>query len=244
MNPLQLENFELREKLAEAEETLRAIQNGEVDAIVANTDQGAQIFTLSGADRPYRILVEKMNEGAATLSQNGTILYANECLARMFQTQFETWIGTSMSHFIEPEKKKNFELFFEKGKVDASRSEFQLITKNSLIIPAYLSISAVQIDGTKGACLLATDLSEQRASLMKDEFLAMLSHELRTPLTAILSWAQLFRIGKLDAEKMRRGYEIVEQSAMAQSQLADDLLDISRIQAGKLSLTTSQSAQI
>ncbi|MGK5084367.1 CheR family methyltransferase [Bdellovibrionota bacterium FG-1] len=79
-------------------------------------------------------------------------------------------------------------------------------------------------------------VNEQKANQAKDEFLATLSHELRTPLTAILSWSQLLRTGKLDAEKIRRGNEIVEQSARAQAQLIDDLLDISRIQAGKLNL--------
>ena len=76
----------------------------------------------------------------------------------------------------------------------------------------------------------------ERANKTKDEFLAMLSHELRTPLTSILSWAQLLRSGKLDAEKTKHGIQGLEQSAKAQGQLIDDLLDISRIQAGKLDL--------
>ncbi len=77
---------------------------------------------------------------------------------------------------------------------------------------------------------------ELQANLVKDDFLATLSHELRTPLTAILSWVQLLRRGKLDPEKENHGLEILEQSAKAQGQLIDDLLDISMIQAGKLKL--------
>jgi two-component system, chemotaxis family, CheB/CheR fusion protein len=76
----------------------------------------------------------------------------------------------------------------------------------------------------------------ERANKIKDEFLATLSHELRTPLSSILSWAQLLRSGRLDSEKSSRGLGAIEQSAKAQSQLIDDLLDISRIQAGKLNL--------
>ena len=82
--------------------------------------------------------------------------------------------------------------------------------------------------------------SAEKANQAKDEFLATLSHELRTPLTAILSWAQMLRMGRLDAEKTKRGIEIMEQSAKAQGQLIDDLLDISRIQAGKLSLAIQE----
>jgi signal transduction histidine kinase/ActR/RegA family two-component response regulator len=76
----------------------------------------------------------------------------------------------------------------------------------------------------------------EKANRAKDEFLAMLSHELRTPLTTILSWSQLLRMGKADADMTRRGLEILERSAKAQAQMIDDLLDISRIQSGKLNL--------
>ena len=79
-------------------------------------------------------------------------------------------------------------------------------------------------------------LVAENANLTKDQFLATLSHELRTPLTAILSWAQLIQMGKLDAKTSKHGIEAIEQSAKAQSQLIGDLLDVSRIQAGKLSL--------
>ncbi|MDZ4676568.1 MAG: chemotaxis protein CheB [Oligoflexia bacterium] len=76
----------------------------------------------------------------------------------------------------------------------------------------------------------------EKANRSKDLFLATLSHELRTPLTAILSWAQLIRTGKLDPEKIKRAAEVIEVSGKSQAQLINDLLDVSRIVAGKLSL--------
>ena len=79
-----------------------------------------------------------------------------------------------------------------------------------------------------------------KANRAKDLFLATLSHELRTPLTAILSWAQMLRSGKLDSEKVQRGAEIIEESGKTQAQLINDLLDVSRIVAGKLSLETRE----
>src|SRR5436305_5586788 len=74
------------------------------------------------------------------------------------------------------------------------------------------------------------------ANRTKDEFLATLSHELRTPLTAILGWSQIVRIGKLDKPQMAHALETIERNARSQSQLIDDLLDVSRIISGKLSL--------
>jgi signal transduction histidine kinase len=83
-----------------------------------------------------------------------------------------------------------------------------------------------------------TDARQQaeRASIMKDEFLATLSHELRTPLTTILSWVQVLRLGGVEPEEVNRALAVIEKSAQDQSQLIDDLLDVSRIQEGKLSL--------
>lgn len=73
-----------------------------------------------------------------------------------------------------------------------------------------------------------------KANQTKDIFLANLSHELRTPLSSILTWAQLIRQKKLDADSIIRGAEVIEKSAKTQSRLIDDLLDISRIVAGKI----------
>lgn len=77
---------------------------------------------------------------------------------------------------------------------------------------------------------------EQAASRMKDEFLATLSHELRTPLNAILGWASLLRTRKFDADATARAIETIERNAKAQTQIIEDLLDISRIIRGDLRL--------
>jgi signal transduction histidine kinase len=71
---------------------------------------------------------------------------------------------------------------------------------------------------------------------LKDEFLATLSHELRTPLNAILGWAQLLTTGKADPGMFERAVGVIRSNAMAQSQLVEDILDVSRIIGGKLRL--------
>jgi signal transduction histidine kinase/DNA-binding response OmpR family regulator len=76
----------------------------------------------------------------------------------------------------------------------------------------------------------------ERANRTKDEFLATLSHELRTPLTAILGWSHLVRMGNLDESQLSRALETIERNARSQSQLIDDLLDVSRIITGKLEI--------
>lgn len=76
----------------------------------------------------------------------------------------------------------------------------------------------------------------EQANRTKDEFLATLSHELRTPLTAILGWSHLMRTGNLDDPQLGIAVDTIERNARAQSQLIDDLLDVSRIISGKLKI--------
>jgi len=81
-----------------------------------------------------------------------------------------------------------------------------------------------------------------KANQSKDEFLATLSHELRTPLTAILCWAQLLLKMEEGSKKLKHGLVSIEQNSKIQGQLIDDLLDVSRIQSGKLSLNITELA--
>ncbi|MGZ8778556.1 MAG: CHASE domain-containing protein [Thermoanaerobaculia bacterium] len=82
--------------------------------------------------------------------------------------------------------------------------------------------------------LSASEAALQRANRAKDEFLATLSHELRTPMTSIMGWAQMLGEEELDPETVRIGIDAINKGARAQAQLIDDLLDVSRITAGKM----------
>src|SRR5947207_12758622 len=75
--PVDNEIEELQRRLEEAEETLRAIREGEVDALVIKTPEGESIYTLTTADYPYRLMIDEMNEGAVSVSPDSIILYSN-----------------------------------------------------------------------------------------------------------------------------------------------------------------------
>jgi PAS domain S-box-containing protein len=87
----------------------------------------------------------------------------------------------------------------------------------------------------------AARVEAERASRMKEEFLATLSHEIRTPLNAILGWAMMLRSGRLGPESAAEGIEVIERNARAQAQIIEDLLDMSRIISGKLRLDVQRS---
>ena len=78
----------------------------------------------------------------------------------------------------------------------------------------------------------------EEASRLKEEFLATVSHELRTPLNAVVGWSRLLRSGQLDGDGVSHAVEVIERNAAAQRQIIEDLLDVSRIVAGKLRIST------
>jgi len=90
--------------------------------------------------------------------------------------------------------------------------------------------------GRQGAATEAARAEAVTATRLKDVFLATLSHELRNPLTAILGWARMLQVEPWDKRKTERGLQAIERNARLQSQLVDDLLDVSRIIAGKTEL--------
>ena len=88
-----LSRRELVARLSAAEEALRAIRSGEVDAIVVNGQGGEKVFTRQGADHTYRVFVERMNEGAAVLSGDHTVLHCNSRLARFLGAGLQSVIA-------------------------------------------------------------------------------------------------------------------------------------------------------
>src|SRR4030081_999769 len=90
----------LTERLAEAEETLRAVRSGEIDAFIVQGPRGEQVYALRSAEQPYRNLVEDMLEGAAILTTDGDIAYCNKRFAELIAVPLEEAVGGSMERFI------------------------------------------------------------------------------------------------------------------------------------------------
>ena len=161
---LRLENSALREKLREAEETLDAIRNGDVDAVVVSgADSVPRVYTLETADQTYRLLVEEMQEGALTLTRRGDILYCNRRLAELVETYPERVIGGSLSRFIAATDWPNvLDLI-----ASESKGELGIRTERGRIVPTRVSFSALGADGLNSEqifCCIITDLTEQRST--------------------------------------------------------------------------------
>ena len=164
---LKTELEQLRTSFQEASEVVHAITWGEVDAVVVRPpEQEHAVYTFFGADHPYRMIVESMNEGAVTLANDGTILYCNSSFARIVQTEKSVLAGTSFSRYVHPGDARRFQAFLSQDRDD--RAEMTLVA-NDVDVPVYLSRSAADLVGSRGICLVVTDLTEQKRN---DDILA------------------------------------------------------------------------
>jgi PAS domain S-box-containing protein len=150
----------LRMRVRELEETFLAIQRGQVDAVVVNGAEGNQVFTLQGAEHPYRILVETMNEGAATMDKDGTVLYANASFSGILGVQLEDLIGTQVQKHCVVEELEKLEALIEKGLEGESRGEIRLVNSEGQHRQVRLSLSPVEELGIRTVCVIATDMTE------------------------------------------------------------------------------------
>jgi PAS domain S-box-containing protein len=204
---------DLRARLNEAGETLHAIRTGEVDAVLVLGPQGDQLFTLKGADDPYRVLIEEMNQGAVTLSADGSILYCNRRFADLLKMPLDEIVGLAFDAFIAPAERAAFAALLEAGRTGGSAGEITLCAGDGSAVPSQLALGPLPPDSAADICLIATDIGERRekeARLLKtmeetvkaehaleesnqhllqknqeiQNFYHTVSHELKTPLTS------------------------------------------------------------
>jgi two-component sensor histidine kinase/PAS domain-containing protein len=155
---LRAENAELLRRLDEAEETLHAIREGAVDAFVM--ENGNRVYTLEGADRPYRILVEQMEQGAAVLNAEGAILYSNLALAALLQVPHEKLVGRALQDFIEAAGRDAYLDMLGSTQARASHREFSLQCGDAPV-PVHVTLAALSPD-RKEYGVLITDLTVQK----------------------------------------------------------------------------------
>jgi PAS domain S-box-containing protein len=155
------ENEDLRRRLEEAEETLRAIHEGEVDALVLSKPQGEVVFTLEGAEHPYRVFVEAMSEGAATLDPEGTILYCNNRFAEMLKIASDKVIGSSIYRFIPPTDRSGFESAFQERK-EVTTVDISLKREDQETMPVHLSFNMQHGQEMPVVCIVAMDLTKHK----------------------------------------------------------------------------------
>jgi two-component system NarL family sensor kinase len=166
---------ELRARMTEAEETLRAVRIGGVDTLVIAGKQGPKVFTLQGAEHAYRVLIESMNEGALTLTADETILYANQCFARMVKCPLEQVIGSSFRRFLSATDRATLRSLLKRPDKSGSKIQILLNVDGGSQMPAQISIRPLARNGINRATIsmVVTDMTEARYN---EEMLRTLTH--------------------------------------------------------------------
>ena len=234
----------LRARLAEAEDMLRAIRQGEIDALVVEGAGGNQVYTLHGAEEPYRNLIEQMQEGAVVVNWSGDILYSNARFAALVGEPLEAVVGTRFDRFVNPSDGDDVAALLDAG---SGRRRSRLIASDSRGVEVSLSLTTTPSTGGDRLNLIVTDLSDlleanshrdhaERDGRTKDKFLAMLAHELRNPLAAISNAVRVLEMVHGEAEPASRAHEVVARQVGHISRLIDDLLDVERVFSGKIRL--------
>ncbi len=258
---LAAELAEVRARLREASEVIEAIQGGGVDSLVIGPPGQEQIYALESADRPYRLLVEAMNEGAATISPRGIILDANRCLGAMTGQTGTQLTGTAVLDLVPRAHRPAFGRLLDVGAGDSARGEVELTAPGGRTVPALLAVSGFDLDGMFLRSLVLTDLTVQRRAeaevrTLNDELEARValrtaelervnknleafaysgSHDLRAPLRVLSGFSDALVEDYGDRlDETARGFaNSIGAASERMAALIDDLLQLSRVsQAG------------
>ena len=154
----------LLRRLEEAEGALRAIRDGEVDAVVVAGERGPQVFTLGGVDQAYRVLIESMNEGALTFTSGMMILYANACFARMADRPLEKVIGSSLCAFLPTEGPAGVRSLLRRMGKTGIKSQMMLSPGSGPPVPVQISIQPFPGNPVAAFGMVVSDMSEARRS--------------------------------------------------------------------------------
>ena len=213
---------------------------------------------LRESETQLRAILEGALDAVVGMDANGDVIDWNAQAEATFGYTRAEAVGRRLAELIIPSPLreahyKGLERYFETGEAPIlnRRVEVEAQRKDGSRVPIELAITVVKGWGFYRFNAFARDISDRRAAdternrlleeareanRMKDEFLAMLSHELRTPLSAIVGWAHMLRTGGLDEPTVARAIETIDRNAKVQNQLIEDILDVSRIVAGKFHL--------
>src|ERR1044072_6188884 len=190
----------LRQWLEEAEETLRAIRTGEVDALVIDSPEGEAIYTLTTADYPYRLMIDEMNQGAVSVSPDSLILYSNRNFAGMLGFHGTNVSGKRFGEFVIPSLREQFQKDLQTARTQGVSREYSLKHQSGREVPVLISFARLQPQ-TNSINIVVTDLTSQK----------QLEEELRQAKTGLEE--QVAERTKELRDSERRLFRILEHSA-------------------------------
>ena len=154
-------------ELGELRDLVRALRGGEVDGLVVDLGDGDEVLTLSGADRPYRLFVEGMAQGTATISQDGIILSANPRLTEILATSREELVGGRIASLLAPGDEAALDELLTP--MPTAELRLDLRTRDGRLVPVTITSTLLHLDDDTVVCLIVSDETEREraASLLR-----------------------------------------------------------------------------
>jgi len=262
---LEADNAELRIRLREAEQAIDAIRAGAIDALLLDGPDLQQVYTLQGAETPYRSFVEHMQEGAISMASDGTILYSNRRFAEIVGLPLECVVGSSFKDFAT--NREAVSTLLIQAQWGASRGELTLVKPGACGVPVFASIQRLSGEGAD-LCMVVTELTdivaarllvgeleirvdERTAALIAKNlelqgFTYSVSHDMRTPLRAIVSNAYIVLEDEGDrlSDEGKKQLRSLSAAAIKMAQLVDDLLQFARLGGGTFAVERVDMSQL
>jgi PAS domain S-box-containing protein len=160
VDELLLENDELRRRLEEAEDALRALRAGEIDAVFVESDP-EQVLTLETPENPYRLLVSQIPSAAVTLTVDGKIIVCNQRFCELLQRSLSSLRGKHILDVVVADSHLAIERLLRDGRAGEVRDTITLLRGDGTPVTLWLGVSVLR-EGALGLCLMVTDHTEQR----------------------------------------------------------------------------------
>jgi PAS domain S-box-containing protein len=151
---------QLRHRLDEAEQTLDAIRCGDVDALVVSGPHGNRVFSLTGAEQSYRLIVETMNEAALTVGLDETILFCNQRFSDLVKTPLCDTIGRKLTTFAAPAQRPPLRALLADAQAGSVQRRLTLRAADGSAVSVQIAGSLLEAGDLTSICLVATDLTE------------------------------------------------------------------------------------
>ena len=157
------ENAELRARLEEAEQTLRAISEGEVDAVIVTGSRGDRVFSLSEAENLHRLMVETMNEAGLAITPDGMVIFCNNRACTILGRPREQLVGRDLGQFVCPSDADRFRQMLQSCRTAAVDSRIEFLAATGETVPMHVWASYLDRNDIPLICLVATDISRIEA---------------------------------------------------------------------------------
>jgi PAS domain S-box-containing protein len=222
----------------EAEQTLRAIRDGAVDAFVVQETEGHRVYTLEGSDLPYSTLVDRMQQGAAMLDAKSCVIYANASLSALLGVPKEKIVGYTLTNFLSADDRSSFQNLMKEAQSGSSEGELHILRPQGGPIAVHVSLSLLSRDKSATGILI-TDLTSRKEQVelasrfqrMQDDERKRIARELHDSVGQLLAAIGMniavvqAQVHKLDSA----GSRAVSENSMLVEEVSREIRTISHL---------------